>query len=371
MAIIGTMLLLIGISFAQSTNVNDYALEDIYVYYGNVEQLGQKFGSAYSFSKTPEFADESENYYTALKTGKIVPLARTQEQLIVPITMEFVKEQGFFCDGYFCKTYNIPEESKIYEEEIKVIAENREISSNRLDVPDFLSEYKKDNRPYGTKLKCETVAYLDAHGIDGNNMQPFTFKDTYLDAKGKQKKKNRTILVIFANKITFKIANEGKNIEVIEPAKEPINTPFGKMEVVKNSLGLKDSIPESTVIGTVAYPQLLGMGYDAANVFQIKKDNELLALYQTRKGYELKNDVCGQLSAYYLSEKNSEIYLGSIHLVCSDKVWEKIHADITKKDVDPKYIIDLRFINDEVVFTIAPAKKIYTKSDLTSAMWGF
>ena len=370
-AIVSTVLLLIGASFAQSTNINDYALEDIYLYYGELEQLGQKFSSTYSFSKTPEFAAETDNYYTALINKKIVPLARTQEQITIPITMEFEKENGFFCDGYFCKSYSISEENNIYADAIKAIAENREISSNRLDVPGFLVDYQKDNRPYGTKLKCETVAYLDGHGIDGNDMQPFTFKDTYIDAKGKQKKKSRTILILAINKISFKLSNEGNIIEVTEPAKESINTPFGTIEAVKNSLGLKDSIPESIVIGTVAYPKLMGFGYDAENVFQIRKDNELLAMYQTRKGYELKKDICGQVSAYYLQEKNSEIYMGSIHLTCTDKVWEKIHADITKKDADPKYIIDLRLINDEVVFVIAPAKKIYTKSDLSSAMWGF
>ena len=58
-AIISTMLLLSGITFAQSTNVSDYAMEDIYLYYGKAEQLGEKYGSAYSFSKTPEFADVS------------------------------------------------------------------------------------------------------------------------------------------------------------------------------------------------------------------------------------------------------------------------------------------------------------------------
>lgn len=69
-AIVSTVLLLIGACFAQSTNINDYALEDIYLYYGNIEQLGQKFSSTYSFSKTPEFAAETDNYYTALINKK-------------------------------------------------------------------------------------------------------------------------------------------------------------------------------------------------------------------------------------------------------------------------------------------------------------
>lgn len=344
----------VGICIAQSSNPSDYKCEDIYVYYGNVDELGVRSYDSlgYTFKNEPNFAEESENFFIALRNKKIVPLASLTTPITVPVTIEFEKEKKIL-SGYFCKEYSISEEDSIYDEAIKEIADSIMVSVYSRSNPSFLIDYANDDRPVGTKFVCETTAFIDAREMKENDLKPFSFKETYLDAKKKQKKRNRTILMIFAEKPSFKIANEGTVVEVVLPDREKIETPFGMMEVYKSDINLKTDIPSKISIGRTS-SIFDKKDYKHEQAILVKNETELKALYQTRKGYELRNDICGSTCGAYIKELDGEFYMGSIHLACGDDAWTSVHAEAVKKSYISNLIIDLRFIDGKVVFTIAP-----------------
>lgn len=186
----------------------------------------------------------------------------------------------------------------------------------------------------------------------------------------RKKKTNRTILVLISGKPNFQISDEGSIIEIAEPTKESIETPFGIMEVHKRNLKLKTQLKDSITITSPHAPAELSIftDYKASQASRLQTKDELFALYQTRNGYELKSDVCARVAARDLTEKGSDFYLGSVHLLCTDAVWESLHADIVKKDFEKKYIIDLRLIDGKVQFAVARAKDVYTQNDL-NLLW--
>lgn len=355
---VSIFLLIGGICIAQSSNPEDYAAEDMYVFCGNIDSIGQKDYKTriYSFIDKPNFADESDNFFIALSEGKILPLSRCQESISFPITMSFEKEKGFFCDGYFCKSYSISDDYKIYEEAVKRISENREVSSNMLKVPFFLENYKNDVNPIGTKFSCETSVFFNGRDIQVKESFPFSFVDTITDSKGKKKKKNRSILILTVYNPQFNISDEGSVIDVILPEKEKFETPFGEMELFRTEINLKTKIPSEIKIGkttSIFDPK----DYEEKALIFIKDETELKAIYQTRKGYELKNDVCAKTVGAYLTEKDGEFYIGSIHLICNDDAYSIIHTSVIKKDYLTNLLIDLRFVDDKIIFVIAP--KVY------------
>ena len=91
--------LLGGFCFAQSNNVADYAVEDIYMYYGKMGEIGTtRNGTAYSFVNEPIFANENEGLFDALLNKKLVPSVLLKTLPIsIPITMKLVQSL-FLCD---------------------------------------------------------------------------------------------------------------------------------------------------------------------------------------------------------------------------------------------------------------------------------
>ncbi|MDD5928790.1 MAG: hypothetical protein PUC37_03200 [Spirochaetales bacterium] len=352
---ISIFLLIFGVCIAQaSTKPSDYTIQDLYVYHGNINDIGKKDYYSYSFTKTPVFADESENFYDALLEGKIVPLERFQKTFSIPITVQYEKEKVFLLgEGYYGEKYNIPEEYKKYNEEIENTVKNSRISYVEDNSPEFLKEYKGDDKPLGTIINCETFAVITAKSINTIDAFPFSFKDTITDSNGKKKKKNRTILILTVSKPKFSISDEGTVIEVLLPQKENFETPFGTMELFKSEINLKTTIPSSISVGTTT-SIWDAKDYEYNQVTSIKNETELKSLYQTRKGYEIKNNICAKICGYHITEKDGEFYIGKIHLICDDKAWTKIHSEVTKKEIIENLLIDLRFIDNKIVFVIAP-----------------
>lgn len=355
-SVVSVFLFAVGICIAQSSNPSDYKLEDIYIYYGNLDELGVRSYDSlgYTFKNEPNFAEESENFFIALRNKKIVPLASISNTITVPVTIEFQKEKEMSISGYICKEYSISEEDSIYDEAIKEIVGRILVSTYLLaNYPSFLTDYANDDRPVGTKFVCETTAFIDGREIQGIDLKPFSFKETYLDARKRQKKRNRTILMMFAEKPSFKIANEGTVVSVALPEREKIETPFGMMEVYKSDMNLKTDIPSKISIGRTS-SIFDKKDYKNEQAILVKNETELKALYQTRKGYELRNDICGSTCGAYIKELDGEFYMGSIHLACGDDAWTSVHAEAVKKSYISNLVIDLRFIDGKVVFTIAP-----------------
>ena len=351
--VINVLLLFVGICTAQSSNISDYAQEDIYIYSGKLSEIGQQVGSSYYFKNKPKFADKTEDIYSALINQKIFPLLRCNESISLPITMEFVKEKGFFCDGYYCKNYIVQKENSIINQAIETAVKNREISRNTMNNPKFLSQYVQDENPLGTKIVCESFVQMNGRDLNGKEMYPFTFTDTYKDSKGNQRTNKRNILIIFVDKPRWRISDEGKVTEVVLPEKEEFETPFGVLELYRSNINLKTEIPSKISVGTTTSIWDV-KDYKIEDTISVTNETELIALYQTRKGYELRNNVCARVGGAYITEKEGEFYIGSIHLVCSDAAWTSVHAEVVKQSYINPLLVDLRFIDGKIVFVIAP-----------------
>lgn len=351
---ISIFLLIFGVCIAQaSSNPSDYTIEDMYVYYGNIKDIGRKDYYSYSFTTTPVFANDSDNIYDALLERKIVSLERFQKPFTIPITIQYEKENVFFYGvGYYGEKYSISEEYNKYKEKIEKTVKNSTIYRNG-DNPQFLNDFKGDDRPIGTVINCETYAVITAKSINTIEAFPFSFKDTITDSNGKKKKKNRTILILTVSTPEFSISDEGTVTEILLPQKENFETPFGTMELFKSEINLKTTIPSSISVGTTT-SIWDAKDYEYNQVTSIKNETELRSLYQTRKGYEIKNNICAKTSGYHITEKDGEFYIGKIHLICDDKAWTKIHSEVTKKEIIDNLLIDLRFIDNKIVFVIAP-----------------
>ena len=224
------------------------------------------------------------------------------ELLALSIYTNFSAAAGFFCDGYYCISYSIPDEYKTYESSIKKIAENREVSINMLNVPAFLEKYKNDGNPIGTKFSCETSVFLNVRDIDLKDTFPFKFKDTVIDSNGKSKKKNRSILILTAKEPHFNISDEGTITEIILPEKEMFETPFGNIELFKSDINLKTKIPSVIKIGKTT-SLFDPKDYEEKDLTHIKNETELKSLYQTRKGYEKKIISVQVLQEHILQKK--------------------------------------------------------------------
>ena len=346
------ILFVTGFCFGQSTDPADWNPNDVFGYYGKQNEIG----------KDPVFADDSESIYFGLKEKKLVPLARFTETVSVPVTV-FCEKDG---DTFKCLSYSISDEYKKYDEVIKDLVEERIFTnelwkfSNKLsDVPKFLLGYM-DN-PTGTKVTCEMFAVIIGRDLKFGQAFPLKIKDNVIDANGNSKKKNRTILVLLLNEPQFKFSDDGKISEIIIPEKEKIETPFGVMELFIDDLNLPTKLSNKKTLGSYVINDFVD--YKKESVVSIINEDELRAIYQTRKGVDLRNNKCAKVSAFSLREKDGEIYLGSIHLLCTDNVWDSLHTDIIRKDLMRKYVIDLCLIDGKIQCAISFVREFTSQGD--------